>query len=418
MTGFTLDNHILNDEYQFKRKIGCGTYGLIYLIEHLPTGKLMAAKILLKNPPMSHLTEDNKIAIQHQLYSYFNEHPNLTVPELDLFQLKSSVGNCPFLREISLHLQVHDHPNVVTIHKVFNTPIAVVICMDYFPQGDLFHNIINNHLFLSISNSIQRSRLMKNVMLQLINVINYCHKHSIYHCDLKPENIMINYNHHYRRPKHSTSIIDYNECHIVLIDFGLAMNSNLICCNACRGSSFYMAPERIINYNVNTTIQKYVDLNQYKSVDINHTTVTKSNSTYFPTLQGDIWSLGVLFINIACARNPWPVASIAEDSYVFRDYSLNNNKSVLKQILPISNQFNRLLDKIFQLDPNQRISLPELYHEITVVDFFNDVNQLNTPPDSDNEDFKFASTLDTPENSLMETCLNKTKKFNCPHHNY
>lgn len=485
----SLDGFIINSNLRFIKKIGAGTYGLIYLVEDIFTGKRYAAKMILQENTSEHTgkavpnAEDNKKMLQSKIFNYFYGKKYVGARDIELDTIMSDGLKCPFLREIALHLKVHDHINVTTIHKVLHLEgLAIVILMDYMDQGDLFSNIIDNQLFVNHSSSpAENMLLMKNVILQLIDVIQYCHERGIYHCDLKPENIMIQYNKNYRRnsstnswnqgkdwhpsnyasspenmhiesqnnfaPKNS--IIDYNEIKIVLIDFGLAMNTNRICCNACRGSSFYMAPERITNYNTSATIKSLIDVNQFDSFGPH-----SSNSLYLPTLAGDIWSLGVLFLNITCSRNPWPIASISESnaSDVFVSYMLKNNKDILKTILPISTQFNRLLDKIFQLNPNNRISLPELEKEIIECDFFNDypipakvpvkyTHQLFTPPETEKgslqseisdlqgDDVIFDSYsydnygnkedyLHTPNNSFifLEQCAKQVKNHNCPHH--
>ena len=467
-----LNNFVMNGNIRFVKKIGAGTFGLIYLVEDVNTGKQYAAKMVLKDPPpkqgSSKDSTENKKYIQAKIFNYFASHQQVVAEDIELDLIKEDGVHCPFLREIALHLKVHKHPNVITIHRVLNLgDLAIVILMDYFEQGDLFNNIIDNQIFLKHKPEHHKQLLMKNVMLQLVEVIEYCHEQGVYHCDLKPENIMIRYNSSYKR-KSAWPLVDYDEVHIVLIDFGLAMSSNLICCNACRGSSFYMAPERTTNYNTNRVIRGLVDMKQYHSVEINNVTVTESNSKFFPTLAGDIWSLGVLFINITCARNPWPIASFNENhgnNEVFRGYMLDNNKNILTSILPISFQFNRLLDKIFQLNPNDRIALPELYKEVIKCDFFHDFKkrnsssasgkdnyQLNTPPETDacnsyvnsddeergkdshseeeiEDDYSVCQyykqqypkqmlALETPSSSLvyMEQCGNQYKRFNCPYH--
>lgn len=428
-----LDGFTINTNLKFIKKIGAGTYGLIYLMEDSTTGQQFAAKIILKNPPVKSNSasvdvNENKKYIQKKIFEYFNDnHGHGFATSLNLKFIEQEGGHCPFLREIALHLKVHNHPNVISIHKVLNLDnMAVVILMDYFEQGDLFHNIIDKQIFKPSSGE-QGQLLMKNCMLQLIDALDYCSSQSIYHCDLKPENVMVRYNPDYKR-KLDSPIIDYDELHIVLIDFGLAMSLNLICCNACRGSSFYMAPERIVNFNTNNLIKSMIDMNQYQTID----SPSESSSKYFPTLAGDIWSLGVLFINITCARNPWPIANINDDNQVFSNY-IFRNKKILSSILPISNQFNKLLDKIFALNPNDRISLHGLHHYVTICDFFNNSptqdgklfnGQLYTPPDTESdaeyESFSEESCFVTPEGSFvqMEQCKKNVKIFGCPYHHH
>lgn len=69
-----------------------------------------------------------------------------------------------------------------------------------------------------------------------------------------------------------------------------------------------------------------------------------------------MWSLGVILVNLTCGRNPWKRAS-AEDS-TFRAY-LKDSK-FLKSILPLSSELDAILRRIFEFDPQKRITIPEL----------------------------------------------------------
>lgn len=69
-----------------------------------------------------------------------------------------------------------------------------------------------------------------------------------------------------------------------------------------------------------------------------------------------MWSLGVILVNLTCGRNPWKRAS-AEDS-TFRAY-LKDSK-FLKSILPLSSELDAILRRIFEYDPQKRITIPEL----------------------------------------------------------
>lgn len=363
-----LNGFYLNSNLQLIKKIGAGTYGLIYLVKDIKTHRHYATKIILKESLSLHQKDVDayKKYIQEKVYYEFIGNSCMSFEELDLELLRQSGGEVPYLKELSIHLKCHSHPNVATIHKVLNFPSGIIMLMDYFPQGDLFKNIVENQIFQ------KNQMMMKNCILQIINVIKYLKLKNIYHCDLKPENIMVKYNPNYRRLNNS-NLVDYNEIQIGLIDFGLSIEEEYICCNSCRGSLFYMSPERIVNYPKNDYISHNLDLSSYK---IN----PKDELMYFPTIKGDIWSIGVLLINITCARNPWPNASIVPNNNdVFQSY-LNKEHSVLRKILPISHEFNNLLNQIFQLNPVERIDLSLLYTQILTVDFFHD--QLLSPPES------------------------------------
>lgn len=401
-TDYSLNGISINNQYTFIKKIGAGTYGLIYLVEDNTTGSRYAAKMVLTDQLVSTHSDaaENKRAIQRNFHHYFSTHRPARAQELDLEIIARDGALVPFLQEIALHLKVHRHPNVVTIHGVLNLDgYAVITLMDYFEQGDLFGNIIDNQMFLRPPVHQDKQLLMKNCMLQLIEAVQYCADTGVYHCDLKPENVMVRYNPSYRRPHNTSgSIIDYRELHVCLIDFGLAMTSNLICCNACRGSSFYMAPERIVNFNTNKLVRSLVDMDQFQT---GPSATLELNAKYFPTLAGDIWSLGVLFINITCARNPWPVANINDRHEVFSSYILQN-KNILQSILPILRQFNLLLNEIFNLNPSLRIPLPQLAAKIKQVDFFYDKveynEQLCTPPT------ELKSSPSSTEDKISKKC--------------
>lgn len=76
----------------------------------------------------------------------------------------------------------------------------------------------------------------------------------------------------------------------------------------------------------------------------------------YASAPNDIWSLGVILVNLTCGRNPWKKAS-PEDS-TFRAYL--KDPQFLSTILPISAELNVILRRVFECDPQQRISLAEL----------------------------------------------------------
>lgn len=430
-----LNGYTINNRFQLLKKIGAGTYGLIYLVLDLKTGAQYAAKMVLINPPAAsrHSTSQNKKVIENAIHEYFYTHGVQSLPhsdsnhvnellckrpttpdydncsldfqnrnsepgihmsahELNLEVVERDGQACPFLREIAIHLKVHYHPNIVSIHHVLLLEkFAIITLMDYYPQGDLFGQIIDDQIFQCPPIHQNKELLMRNCMVQLIQAITFCAEQGVYHCDMKPENVMVTYDPSYRRPPRALGIdprepltadeiVDYSELRVSLIDFGLAMTSNLICCNACRGLSFYMAPERIVNFNTNRLVKSLINMDDYPD---NPKATSELNQKLFPTLAGDIWSLGVLFINISCSRNPWPIANINDRQEVFANYILND-RLVLRTILPILKQFNHLLDLIFELDPNHRISLYELQDRLIKCHFFHDPVEYNeqfcTPP--------------------------------------
>lgn len=64
----------------------------------------------------------------------------------------------------------------------------------------------------------------------------------------------------------------------------------------------------------------------------------------------------MILVNLTCGRNPWKRASV-EDS-TFRAY-LKDSK-FLKSILPLSSELDAILRRIFECDPQKRITIPQL----------------------------------------------------------
>jgi serine/threonine protein kinase len=74
----------------------------------------------------------------------------------------------------------------------------------------------------------------------------------------------------------------------------------------------------------------------------------------------DVWSLGVILVNLTCGRNPWKQASQEDSTY----RAFTKNEKFLKTILPVSDELNDILARIFTSDPKKRITLPELRRRI------------------------------------------------------
>jgi calcium-dependent protein kinase len=181
------------ENYSVKKKLGEGSYGVVFRVEHKETGLIRAMKQIIKNP---HSKRESEIEI---------------------------------LNEINI-LKKMDHPNIVKIFEFYNTTDGYFLITEFCNEGELFTEILDHAPFSESSAG--------KIMYQIFSAVNYCHNLNIIHRDLKPENILI-------EKKDGT---DYS---IKIIDFGTAKlyeknkkEKKVI------GSSYYIAPEVLSeNYN-------------------------------------------------------------------------------------------------------------------------------------------------------------------------
>lgn len=122
-------------------------------------------------------------------------------------------------REIEMHNRVSDHPNVVTIHKVIMAGDFACIVLDYHPGGDL------SKLLAYTKKYAGEDKLIKSVLLQILDAVEYCHSQGVFHRDLKPQNILCS----------------KDGSQVFLADFGLATLKDVSTTFGC-GTAPYMSP--------------------------------------------------------------------------------------------------------------------------------------------------------------------------------
>lgn len=175
------------------------------------------------------------------------------------------------------------------------------ILQDYVNGGQLLHYIVKRQRL-----SDRRTRTFSR---QIVSALDYLHRNSIVHRDLKIENIMI----------------DKSGRNIKIIDFGL---SNLFCperqLTTYCGSLYFAAPELL-------------KANPYSGPEV------------------DVWSLGVVIYVMATGSVP------------FDDKSMPGLHDKIKKghvTYPahLSEECKELLSKIFVVDPKQRIIMTNIKH--------------------------------------------------------
>lgn len=376
--------YILNDTYYLAKVLGSGACGTVYYAKNLKNGQEVAIKTMIKPTPgycmgipiSSKYDEINSTDLKN-VYQSHQKHGNHTFDqrnihaspinfsrhELERFQyhqiktgseecVKAVSSNKALLNEIILHSSVQNHPNILPIIEVLDSHYFLFVVLEYCPLGDLFGAITERNWYVG------DDQCVKKMFIQLLDAVEYCHENGVYHCDLKPENIMV----------------DKNGQVLKIADFGLA-SKNHICTVFGRGSSYYMAPETIPeNLMYRQTSKKnetdYLDssnevLNVQNKADIEHRKRYHNQrrlkrplqSKGYPRSASDVWALGVVLLNLTFGRNPWKKASLVEDP-AYRDYSINPD--TLRCFLPVSPELNQIMAQIFHPDPYKRIKIPKL----------------------------------------------------------
>jgi serine/threonine protein kinase len=232
-------------------------------------------------------------------------------------------------REIQLHYAASAHPNIVSMLKIVDDPDCTYVVLEYCPEGDLFSNITEKGRYIS------NDMLVQQAFLQILDAVEHCHNLGIYHRDLKPENILVS----------------NSGNKVLLADFGLATTDSESEDHGC-GSTFYMSPECLDQ---------------------------SSRKPSYRCAPNDIWSLGVILVNLTCGRNPWKQASAEDSTYK----AFTRNPNFLKDILPLSDELNDILGMIFARNPEDRITIGQLRLRILQCSSFSaPPQQLSTPPRS------------------------------------
>ncbi|KAI9893418.1 MAG: hypothetical protein M1814_006715 [Vezdaea aestivalis] len=230
-------------------------------------------------------------------------------------------------REIQLHTMASLHPSVVTLESILETADTTYVVLEYCPNGDLFSNITEKCLYVG------NEDLARRAFLQILDAVEYCHSIGVYHRDLKPENLLLT----------------NNGMDVKLADFGLATLDHLTSDFGC-GSTFYMSPG---SYPPSLLIP--VPTLTHCPLEECQQPNPRTMSCY-DSAANDIWSLGIILVNLTCGRNPWKRASLEDSTFK----AFYQDSSFLKSILPLSDELDTVLRRIFEIDPCRRIRIPEL----------------------------------------------------------
>ncbi|EIN10429.1 kinase-like protein [Punctularia strigosozonata HHB-11173 SS5] len=229
--------------------------------------------------------------------------------------------------ELDIHRSLPSHPHILNCIAADEDDHYLYLILDYHAGGDLLEAIRKGIFY-------RNDQLIKKLFLQLLDAVDHIHQQKVFHCDIKPGNVICASNH----------------ANAYLADFGLATRSSRSP-RARRGTLRYMSPE----------------CHQ-------HQPASQSAEDPMPEWhwahQSDIWSLGVTLLEMVTGKYLWTEAIPSDPRYA----AYMADPDYLRQELHVSAQACELFRKIFTQDYETRITLSDLREAIISVNtFFEDV---------------------------------------------
>ena len=252
---------------------------------------------------------------------------------------KTNIEEKPyFRREVEVMYKIH-HPNVVKLFGHFEDNNYCYFIMEYIPIGNLF-GIIPKDKKKRIS-----SQIVASLMKDIISAVYFLHNMNppIIHRDIKPENVLL-------AEKLTAKLTDFGWSNYIQED----EKRTTVC-----GTPIYLAPEIIKEQGHDEKV--------------------------------DIWCIGVLLFELATGTVPFPGNDIE---------TLESNILKLKIQWPkdINIEAKNLISKILKLDPNARISLPEMLNHHFITKYFPNASECLIKPDESIKYKPFIISKDDPNN--------------------
>lgn len=126
-------------------------------------------------------------------------------------------------REIDIMKKLQ-HPNIVQLMEVVDTPDTLYLILEFASGGELFDAIVNQGSYSEAGAA--------KIIRQILEAIQYVHNHGIAHRDLKPENLLLD--------------SDQGKDFIKIADFGLSKDFGEEQLQTSCGTPDYVAPEVLL----------------------------------------------------------------------------------------------------------------------------------------------------------------------------
>ncbi|CAF0830654.1 unnamed protein product [Adineta steineri] len=201
-------------------------------------------------------------------------------------------------------MKLVQHPNVVRLYEVIDTPNKLYLILELADGGDMYDYIMKH------ANGLNES-LARRYFRQICRALKYCHEMQICHRDLKPENL----------------VFFEKQGIFKLTDFGFSnrFTPGTKLLTSC-GSLAYSAPEILLG-------------DPYDAPAV------------------DIWSLGVILFMLVTGRAPFQEANDSETVMMILDCSYKLPSTV-------SSECQNLIHRMIVRDIEKRATLDEVMSDI------------------------------------------------------
>ena len=203
-----------------------------------------------------------------------------------------------FIDEEVKIVQLLNHPNIIKCQGYFEDSECIYVFMPYYENGNL-QQLIDRQGGIHILE-------IKYMFYQILQAVQYLHSKNVCHCDIKPENILL----------------DSSGIRVVLADFGWSVHSDNFLISSGRGTPIYMSPECI--------------------EDVPH-----------DGRASDVWSCGILLFTMLTGNNPFKNPKSIDQ---LKDW-IQNCKITFPDFIPPEPL--ALLKKMLKIDYKKRITVDE-----------------------------------------------------------
>lgn len=315
--------------YEVKHLLGSGSAGDAWLCRDRATGELLAVK-LMKRP----------------------------IPR---------VMGSNIMREVKIGAQLgRGHLNIVKPKELILTRTHLGIVMEYVAGGNMADYILKTILLKFGSFDTRDGLVMEEdearyFFTQVINAVDYCHKNKVAHRDLKMDNTLLD---------------DNDPPRVKLCDFGFAKWwTDKPCMCTITGTPDYMSPE-LLGAKAQRQAQALYD-----------------------GTKADIWAAGVMLCVMLIGRFPFEGVEMSNATNL-EEVSLEvwkqqnsacwyKNPLIAQDCLLLSPECIDLLNRMFTLDCNARITIPEIRshawyskplpppYSVALADLYNQQDKIN-----------------------------------------